>query len=147
MMLDLNHRGRDIRSFITGLETWIIETLAVFGVSGKSHRERPGVWVSSSPLSHTPSSCGRGAGEDKIAALGVRVRRWVSFHGIALNIAPDLNDFSGIVPCGYRQYGVSSLYALGKNVAMHDVDLTLRQVFEKNFGHTQEVRAPVVNKE
>ncbi len=126
VMLNLKERGTDVRSFVTGLETWIINTLDQFNVRGERREERVGVWVS------------RGGGrEDKIAAIGIRVRRWVSFHGISLNVEPDLTHFSGIVPCGINEHGVTSLVDLGLPVTMSDADLALRTAFEPIFGPTR----------
>lgn len=126
VMLDLGRRGQDVRAFVTGLETWIIATLAVFGVAGETRPDRVGVWVRR-----------EGDREDKIAAIGVRVRRWVTFHGLALNVAPDLSHFSGIVPCGVRGHGVTSLADLGVAAPMADVDAALRRCFEPLFGPTE----------
>jgi lipoyl(octanoyl) transferase len=118
VMLDLKGRGGDLREFISGLETWLIATLADFGVAGEVRADRVGVWVR------------RQGREDKIAAIGVRVRRWVSYHGISLNVAPDLDHFKGIVPCGIRDHGVTSLKALGVDVSMADVDAALKKRFD-----------------
>ena len=124
VMLDLNRRGADIRRYICQLEDWLIRTLAHFGVEGGRRNGRVGIWVD------------RGGGrEDKIAAIGVRVRRWVTFHGIALNIDPDLSHFDGIVPCGIRQHGVTSLWALGHTPTMAEVDMALKTEFEAVFGN------------
>ena len=117
-----------MRAYVAGLEEWIIRTLAAFNVRGERREDRVGVWV------RRPD---KGAGcEDKIAAIGVRLRRWVSFHGIAINVEPDLTHFSGIVPCGVAdpRYGVTSLVDLGLPVTMADVDMALRQAFEVLFG-------------
>ena len=126
VMLDLAQRGQDVRAFVTGLETWIIATLAEFGVVGETRRDRVGVWVSR-----------RDGTEDKIAAIGIRVRRWVTFHGIALNVAPELSHFSGIVPCGVSGHGVTSLADLGVAATMADVDAALRRCFNGGFGPTE----------
>ncbi|MGI9406415.1 MAG: lipoyl(octanoyl) transferase LipB [Hyphomicrobiaceae bacterium] len=120
VMLDLNRRGRDVRAFVRFLEAWLIETLAQFNVRGERRDDRVGVWVRRPDL-------GR---EDKIAAIGIRLRRWVSFHGISLNVDPDLDHFSGIVPCGVREHGVTSLVDLGIPVSMAEVDMVLRSTFE-----------------
>src|SRR6266446_3453490 len=128
VMLDLKRRHPDVRAYVAGLEEWIIRTLAAFNVRGERREDRVGVWV------HRPD---KGSGfEDKIAAIGVRLRRWVSFHGIAINVEPDLTHFSAIVPCGVAdvRYGVTSLVDLGHPVTMADVDLALRQAFEEAFG-------------
>lgn len=131
-MLDLRRRGRDVRCFVQGLEGWIIDTLAAFNVDGERREGRIGVWV------RRPD---KGPGrEDKIAALGVRVSRWVSMHGIAINVAPDLDHFGGIVPCGISDQGVTSLEDLGRIVPMPEVDVALRRAFELRFGRTTTVR-------
>jgi lipoyl(octanoyl) transferase len=122
VMLDLKRRGGDVRGFVHDLEEWLIRTLAGFGVKGERRAGRVGIWVV------------RGRDEDKIAALGVRVRHWVTFHGVALNVDPDLTHFSGIVPCGIREHGVTSLADLGLPVTMADVDVALRVAFEEVFG-------------
>jgi len=131
VMLDLKRRRPDVRAYVAGLEEWIIRTLAAFNVRGERREDRVGVWVS------RPD---KGPGhEDKIAAIGVRLRRWVSFHGIAINVEPDLSHFSAIVPCGVAdaRYGVTSLVDLGLPVTMEDVDVALRQAFEEVFGSTR----------
>lgn len=123
VMLDLKRRRRDVRAFVGALEDWTIATLAEFGVAGERRADRVGVWVPRPEL---------GAGrEDKIAAIGVRVRRWITFHGLSLNVAPDLDHFSGIVPCGVPGHGVTSLADLGKPVPMARVDRALRRTFER----------------
>lgn len=124
VMLDLKHRGADIRTYVCDLERWLIHALAAFNVTGERRDGRVGVWV------RRPG----GAGEDKVAALGVRVRRWVAFHGVALNVDPDLGHYAGIVPCGVTQHGVTSLHALGQLVSMEEVDAQLRSSFETVFG-------------
>jgi lipoyl(octanoyl) transferase len=128
LMLDLKPRGADVRCFVADLEEWLIRTLARFGVAGERREDRVGVWVRRGDL-----GTGR---EDKIAAIGIRVRRWVSLHGISLNVDPDLAHFAGIVPCGVGdpRYGVTSLRALGCNATMHEVDEALRGEFEAVFG-------------
>jgi lipoyl(octanoyl) transferase len=126
VMLDLARRGRDVRVFIGALEQWIVAALARFNVKGEIRSGRVGVWVTR-----------KGAGfarEDKIAAIGVKIRRWVSYHGLALNVEPDLEHFSGIVPCGIRDAGVTSLVDLGLPVTMDDADGALRAAFESVFG-------------
>ena len=131
VMLDLKRRRPDVRAYVAGLEQWIIRTLAAFNVRGERREDRVGVWVK------RPD---KGAGfEDKIAAIGVRLKRWVSFHGIALNVEPDLSHFSAIVPCGVvdPRFGVTSLVDLGHPVTMMDADIALRQAFEEIFGATQ----------
>jgi lipoyl(octanoyl) transferase len=130
VMLDLKRRRPDVRAYVAGLEEWIIRTLDAFNVRGERREDRVGVWV------RRPD---KGAGhEDKIAAIGVRLRRWVSFHGIAVNVEPDLTHFSAIVPCGVvdPRYGVTSLVDLGLPVTMEDVDVALRRAFEDVFGAT-----------
>jgi len=120
VMLDLNRRGRDVRAFVHFLETWLIATLDRFNVRGETRPDRVGVWVRRPDI-------GR---EDKIAAIGIRLRRWISFHGISINVEPDLEHFSGIVPCGIQEHGVTSLVDLGLPVTMADVDVALRKTFE-----------------
>lgn len=136
VMLDLTVRGRDVRAFVATLEEWLIETLDGFGVRGERREDRVGVWVDR-------TRPGEPQREDKIAAIGVRLRHWVSFHGVALNVEPNLSHFDGIVPCGVSRPGlcVTSLVDLGRPVAMHDVDDALRRRFEKLFGPTRD-RAP-----
>ena len=131
VMLDLRHRTPDLRRFVAALEAWIIGTLDRFNVRGERREDRVGVWV------RRPDK-GEGV-EDKIAAIGIRVRRWVSFHGISLNVDPDLAHFDGIVPCGVREHGVTSLVDLGLPVAMHEADMALRAAFEDVFGPTAEI--------
>jgi lipoyl(octanoyl) transferase len=128
VMLDLKRRKPDVRAYVAGLEAWIIRTLAAFNVRGERREDRVGVWVS------RPD---KGEGhEDKIAAIGVRLRRWVSFHGISINVEPDLSHFDAIVPCGVvdPRYGVTSLVDLGHPASMMDVDIALRQAFAEVFG-------------
>jgi lipoyl(octanoyl) transferase len=126
VMLDLRERGRDVRCLVQGLEGWLIDTLAAFNVRAERRDGRIGVWVA-----RPEKGLGR---EDKIAAIGVRVSKWVTFHGIALNVAPDLGHFGGIVPCGIADQGVTSLEDLGHLVSMHEVDMALRAAFEYRFG-------------
>jgi lipoyl(octanoyl) transferase len=123
VMLDLKRRGSDLRAYVRGLEEWIIRTLAELGVTGERREGRIGIWVA------RPNG-----NEEKIAAIGVRVRRWVSYHGIALNVAPDLSHFGGIVPCGISEYGVTSLQALGRPCPMDEVDAALKRTFPAIFG-------------
>jgi lipoyl(octanoyl) transferase len=132
VMLDLNKRGRDVRKFVCALENWVIKTLAEFNVKGERRQGRVGVWVVR-PDRKGPD--GQPA-EDKIAAIGVKLRKWVSFHGISINVEPDLGHFSGIVPCGISDHGVTSLVDLGLPVTMGDLDVALRQQFEVVFGAT-----------
>ena len=121
-MLDLKRRKPDVRAYVHDLEQWLIEALKEFGVKGERRDGRVGIWVQ------------RGSSEDKIAALGVRIKRWVSLHGVALNVNPDLSHFSGIVPCGVKAYGVTSLADLGIDVPMAEVDVALKGSFQKIFG-------------
>jgi lipoyl(octanoyl) transferase len=135
VMLDLHRRRPDVRAFVCALEDWLIGTLAAFNIRGERRTDRVGVWV------RRPDKAGGFDGtpaEDKIAALGVRVRRWVTFHGVALNIEPNLSHFGGIVPCGVSQshYGVTSLFDLGITASMPDVDSAMRAAFEAVFGPT-----------
>jgi lipoyl(octanoyl) transferase len=126
-MLDLKRRKADVRGYVRDLEEWMIRTLACFSVKGERRDGRVGIWVARGSKSEE----GR---EDKIAAIGVRVRKWVTFHGIAFNVDPDLTHFDGIVPCGVRGHGVTSLADLGILVSMADVDVALRSAFEEVFG-------------
>ena len=126
VMLDVKRRGGDVRAFVRMLEDWIIATLAGFGVQGETRADRVGVWV------RRPNK-GPGA-EDKIAAIGIRLKRWVSLHGLSLNVEPDLEHFTGIVPCGIAGHGVTSLADLGHIVSMPEVDMALRQAFEAVVG-------------
>ena len=138
VMLDLRERGRDVRAFVETLEAWIIETLAAFNVKGEMRDGRVGVWVDR-------TKPGGPLHEDKIAAIGVRLRRWVSFHGISLNVEPDLGHFGGITPCGISTpgLGVTSLTDLGLPVTMDEADAALRSAFEKVFGRqTERADAP-----
>lgn len=135
VMLDLARRRRDVRAFVCALEGWLIATLADFGVAGERRESRVGVWV---PRPDKPRGPNGETAEDKIAAIGIRLRQWVSFHGIALNVAPDLSHFSGIAPCGVREshLGVTSLADLGARADMGAVDAALRRNFEATFGAT-----------
>jgi len=121
-MLDLKTRKPDVRAYVRDLEQWLIETLAQFNVKGERREGRVGIWVQ------------RGMREDKIAALGVRIKRWVTLHGVALNVEPNLTHFAGIVPCGVTAHGVTSLADLGIAVSMADVDVALKQSFQRIFG-------------
>jgi lipoyl(octanoyl) transferase len=136
-MLDLKRRAPDVRRYVATLEEWIIRTLAAFNVAGERRLDRIGVWVRRPDKGE--------AREDKIAALGIRVRQWVTLHGIALNVEPELSHFSGIVPCGVadRRYGVTSLADLGIPVSMAEVDMALRREFEALFGATAPERQAV----
>ncbi len=129
VMLDLHRRIPDVRRYVASLETWLISALARFDVKGEVREDRVGVWV------RRPEK-GENA-EDKIAAIGIRVRRWISFHGISLNVEPNLDHFSGIVPCGIRQYGVTSLQDLERHTSMTEADGVLQQAFEEIFGPTE----------
>ena len=132
VMLDLKRRRQDVRAFVTALEDWLIATLRTFQVQGEGRDDRVGVWVRRPD--HGPLA------EDKIAAIGVRLRRWVSSHGVALNVAPDLEHFSGIVPCGVHQHGVTSLADLGCAATLADADVALERAFQPIFGEI--VRLP-----
>jgi lipoyl(octanoyl) transferase len=126
LMLDLSARGRDVRAFVSCLQAWIIGALAEFGVAGEIREGRVGVWVERD----APGALR----EDKVAAIGVKLRRWVSFHGVSLNVAPDLTHFAGIVPCGVADHGVTSLADLGRAAPMADVDAALKSSFTRVFG-------------
>ncbi|WP_272947878.1 lipoyl(octanoyl) transferase LipB [Pararhodobacter aggregans] len=131
VMLDLNQRGRDVRCFVHRLEDWVIRTLGEFNVTGERREGRVGVWVQRPEKAPYSGGLPR---EDKIAAIGVKLRRWVSFHGISINVEPDLAHFTGIVPCGIREHGVTSLVDLGLPVTMADLDVALRRQFDAVFG-------------
>ena len=133
VMLDLERRGKDIRAFVRALEDWMIETLAAFNVRGERRAGRVGVWVDR-------TAPGEALREDKIAAIGVRVRKWVSFHGVSFNVEPDLSHFAGITPCGIDApgLGVTSLADLGLPVTMHDADIALKNAFQNIFGPTRD---------
>lgn len=133
VMLDLKRRREDVRAFVAALEAWVIGSLARFNIKGERREDRVGVWVVRRDRPPLPD--GRPA-EDKIAAIGIRLRRWVSFHGIAVNIEPDLSHFAGIVPCGIAGYGVTSLVDLGLPVTMTDYDIALKAAFQEIFGPT-----------
>lgn len=132
-MLDLNTREKDVRKYVWQLEEWIVLTLAKFNVKGERRKGRVGVWVVRPDRPPLPDGS---PAEDKIAAIGVRIRRWVSFHGISINVEPDLEHFNGIVPCGIQGYGVTSLMDLGISATMNDVDIALKQSFSEVFGKT-----------
>jgi lipoyl(octanoyl) transferase len=127
-MLDLNRRTPDLRRYVAALEAWLIDALEQFNVRGERREDRVGVWVRRPEKGPDV--------EDKIAAIGIRVRRWVTFHGVSLNVEPDLSHFAGIVPCGVREHGVTSLVDLGLPVTMPEVDSVLRASFERIFGPT-----------
>jgi lipoyl(octanoyl) transferase len=132
-MLDLKLRKPDVRAFVQDLEEWLIRALREFGVAGERRAGRVGIWV--------VRSADGVAREDKIAAIGVRMRKWITFHGISLNVAPDLSHYSGIVPCGVQGHGVTSLKELGVNASMADVDEALRRAFEDVFDTPTRVHA------
>nr|WP_316654255.1 lipoyl(octanoyl) transferase LipB [uncultured Gellertiella sp.] len=133
VMLDLKRRKPDVRAFVAALEAVVIGTLAGMNVRGERREDRVGVWVR---RPEKPGLADGSMAEDKVAALGIRLRRWVSFHGLSLNVDPDLSHFTGIVPCGIKAYGVTSLVDLGLPVMMSDVDIRLRHAFEAVFGET-----------
>jgi lipoyl(octanoyl) transferase len=126
VMLDVRQRSGDVRKFVSDLEGWLIDTLASFNVRGETRPDRVGVWVRRPHLGALR--------EDKIAAIGIRLRRWISFHGISLNVEPNLDHFSGIVPCGIHEHGVTSLVDLGLPVTMADVDVAMKSTFDQRFG-------------
>ena len=131
VMLDVSKRGQDVRKFVHQMEAWIIATLGEFNVIGERREGRVGVWVTRPEKPPLPDGRAR---EDKIAALGIRLRKWVSFHGLSINVDPDLSHFDGIVPCGIREHGVTSLVDLGLPVTLGDVDVALKRTFEEVFG-------------
>lgn len=130
VMLDVGRRGRDVRCFVRQLEQWVIATLAEFNLRGEVRPGRVGVWVQ---RPDRPLQADGSPAEDKIAAIGIRLRRWISFHGISINLEPDLSHFAGIVPCGIADHGVTSLVDLGLPVTMADLDLALQRSFEAAF--------------
>ncbi len=130
VMLDVGRRGRDVRCFVQDLERWVIAALAEFNVTGEIRPGRVGVWVARPDKPPLPDGTPR---EDKIAAIGIRLRRWVSFHGISVNVEPDLSHFEGIVPCGIRGHGVTSLVDLGLPVTAADLDVALKKTFGETF--------------
>lgn len=136
VMLDLSARRQDVRAFVAALEAWLVGALARFNVKGEVREGRVGVWVERK----TP---GAQAHEDKIAAIGVKLRRWVSFHGVALNVEPDLAHFSGIVPCGQTEHGVTSLVDLGLPVTLDEADAALMAAFAEVFGPVQAAKPPI----
>ncbi len=131
VMLDLKRRKEDVRAFVAALEAWVIEALDRFNIKGETREDRVGVWVK---RPERPDIAPGMPAEDKIAAIGIRLRRWVSFHGISLNVEPALEDYDGIVPCGIKGYGVTSLVDLGLPVTMEDADLALFEAFQTVFG-------------
>ena len=132
-LLDVGKRGHDVRAFVQDLEAWVIATLDTFNVTGHIRQGRVGVWVE---RPEKPPLPGGQKAEDKIAAIGIRLRKWVSFHGLSINVEPDLGHFDGIVPCGITDHGVTSLVDLGLPVAMDDLDVALRQSFGTVFSET-----------
>ena len=135
VMLDLNKRGKDVRKFVQQLESWVINALNEFNVTGQIREGRVGVWVE---RPDRPRSANGALAEDKLAAIGIRLRKWVSFHGISINVEPELSHFSGIVPCGIAEFGVTSLVDLGLPVGMEDVDVALRKTFKDVFSQPEE---------
>jgi lipoyl(octanoyl) transferase len=133
VMLDLNARGRDVRRFVRELQAWVIDALTLLGVAGEIREDRVGVWV----MRQDPPR------EDKVAAIGVKLRRWVSFHGLSLNVRPNLEHFAGIVPCGVRSHGVTSLADLGVAATMEEADEALKTAFVRRFGPVEDV-APLL---
>jgi lipoyl(octanoyl) transferase len=131
VMLDVGRRGHDVRRFVQQLEAWVIQTLAAFGVEGHIREGRVGVWVERPDKPRGPDGA---LAEDKIAAIGIRLRKWISFHGISINLDPELEHFSGIVPCGITQHGVTSLRDLGHDVSMAELDAALQKSFGTIFG-------------
>lgn len=131
LMLDLKRRREDVRAYVAALEDWIIATLGEFNIRGERREDRVGVWVARPDKERLPDG---GVRDDKIAAIGIRIRRWVTFHGIAINVDPQLEHFSGIVPCGVAGHGVTSFTDLGLPVAVEDVDLALKRTFPRFFG-------------
>lgn len=131
VMLDLKRRRQDVRAFVSALEAWTIGTLDSFNVKGERREDRVGVWVQ---RPEKKSAVPNTIAEDKIAAIGIRLRKWVSFHGISINVEPDLSHYDGIVPCGISEHGVTSLVDLGLPVTMDDLDIALKERFETVFG-------------
>jgi len=132
IMLDLNRRRRDIRAFVSSLETWIINTLAKFNIRGERRSDRIGIWVRRTDLNDPER-------EDKIGAIGIRIKRWVTLHGISINISPDLEHFGGIIPCGIGGYGVTSFEDIGQPLEVNDLDVELRTEFDQLFGKNGEM--------
>ena len=130
VMLDLNKRGKDVKKFVENLEAWIIHALAEFNVVGQSRSERVGIWVE---RPDKPKNINGLIEEEKIAAIGVRLRKWITFHGLSINVDPDLSHFDGIVPCGIKEHGVTSLVDLGLPVSITDLDVALTKSFSKVF--------------
>lgn len=132
IMLDLNRRRRDIRAFVSSLETWIINTLAKFNIRGERRSDRIGIWVRRTDLNNPER-------EDKIGAIGIRIKRWVTLHGISINVSPDLEHFGGIIPCGIGGYGVTSFEDIGQPLEFYDLDVELRTEFDQLFGEHGEM--------
>ena len=132
IMLDLNRRRRDIRAFVFSLETWIINTLAKFNIRGERRSDRIGIWVRRTDLNNSER-------EDKIGAIGIRIKRWVTLHGISINVSPDLEHFGGIIPCGIGGYGVTSFEDIGQPLEVYDLDVELRTEFDQLFGERGEM--------
>ena len=132
IMLDLNRRRRDIRAFVSSLETWIINTLAKFNIRGERRSDRIGIWVRRTDLNNSER-------EDKIGAIGIRIKRWVTLHGISINVSPDLEHFGGIIPCGIGGYGVTSFEDIGQPLEFYDLDVELRTEFDRLFGENGEM--------
>ena len=130
LMLNVGARGRDVRAFVKQIEAWVIATLGEFNIKGEIREGRVGVWVA---RPEKPPQADGSPAEDKIAAIGIKMRRWVSFHGLSINVEPDLEHFSGIVPCGISEHGVTSLVDLGLPVTMEDVDVALKRSFGTVF--------------
>ncbi len=142
VMLDLNRRGRDVRCFVRRVEQWVIAALAEFNVRGEIRDGRVGVWVQ---RPDRPRDITGAVAEDKIAAIGIKLRHWVSYHGISINVEPDLSHFSGIVPCGIRDHGVTSLVDLGLPVTLSDLDAALHRTFVSVFGQTADANEEICN--
>ncbi len=140
VMLDVGKRGRDVRCFVRDLEAWVIATLDQFNVRGEIRTGRVGVWVE---RPEKPRHLDGSVAEDKISAIGIRLRKWISFHGISINVEPDLSHFGGIVPCGITDHGVTSLVDLGLPVTMDDVDLALKAGFDQVFGRADQDMASI----
>ena len=132
IMLDLNRRRRDIRAFVSSLETWIINTLSKFNIRGERRSDRIGIWVRRTDLNNYER-------EDKIGAIGIRIKRWVTLHGISINVSPDLEHFGGIIPCGIDGYGVTSFEDIGQPLEVYDLDVELRTEFDQLFGKNGEM--------
>lgn len=140
VMLNLKQRQPDVRAFVSSLEDWVIDTLFAFGIKGQKRTGRIGIWVEQRDGPKVIE-------ENKIAALGIRLHKWVSYHGISINIDPDLEHFSGIVPCGIDDHGITSFEALGLTTTMDEVDQELKKQFENRFGPTTSVQTPIISQE